>query len=149
MSENSNKVLIGLLIGGAVALLLCCGVGFGVLYWIGSNEGFQQGFQEGFAEELADAGGDEFARQVRVEVEDNPVIVEHIGTISTFEHDFGMSLDEPGEDTYVFHLTGDKGSGKLRADCITVDAEHEDVPRAELIMDSGESYQLFPGNPLQ
>ena len=123
--EGSAKLLVGILIGGGLAALICCGVGAFFLF-----------------------GLDEFARQVQVEIEDNPVIVEHIGEISSFEHDLSMSIDEPGEDTFVFHVTGTKGSGTLRADCITIDADREDVPRAELILDSGESYQLFPDDPL-
>ena len=146
MGKNSNNnVLIGLLVGGAVLILVCCGIGFGAFFWIGNNA---EEFAEGFAEGMNEAGMDEFTRQVRVEVEDHQVIVDHIGNISSFEHDMSMSLDEPGADTYVFHLTGDKGSGTLRADCITVDADHEDVPRAELIMDSGDTHQLFPNDPL-
>ena len=124
--EGAGKVIIGIMVGGGLALLICCGAGF---------------FLFGF-------GMDEFSKQVLVEIEDNPVIIEHIGEISEFEHDMSMSMEEPGADTFVFHLTGDKGSGTLRADCITVDADHEDVPRAELIMDSGGSFQLFPNDPL-
>lgn len=145
MSKNSNNnVLVGLLVGGAALILVCCGVGFGVFYWIGNNA---EDFAEGFAEGIEEAGFDEFTRQVRVEVEDNPVILEHIGSISSFEYDFDRSMNEPG-DIYVFHLSGDNGSGTLRAECITIDADHEDVPTGELIMDSGESYQIFPENPL-
>lgn len=128
--EGSGKLIIGILVGGGLALLICCGGA--VFFGVGL---FGYGFSE-------------ITRQVQVEIEDNPVIVEHIGEISSFEHDMGMSLDEPGEDTFVFHISGDKGSGTLRADCITIDADHEDVPRGELIMDSGESYQLFPEDPL-
>jgi hypothetical protein len=124
--EGAGKVIIGILVGGGLALLICCAAGI---------------FLFGF-------GFSEISRQVQVEIEDNPVIVEHIGEINSFEHDMSMSLNEPGEDTFVFQITGNKGSGTLRADCITIDAEHEDVPRGELIMDSGERYQLFPDDPL-
>lgn len=148
MSDSSSKVVIGLLLVGSVVFLMCCGGGVAMYVWIDRNgEEFAEGFAEGFTEELQQAGQDEFARQVRVEIENNPVIVEHIGSISSFEYDFDRSMDEPG-DTYVFYLSGDRGSGTLRADCITIDADHEDVPRGQLIMDSGETYQLFPNDPL-
>ena len=95
-----------------------------------------------------DVGNDEFARQVRTAVENNPVFIQRIGTVSEFTYDLDMSVNEPGADTYVFHVTGSNGSGTLRAECITIDADTEDVPSAELVLDSGERVQLYPEKPL-
>jgi hypothetical protein len=95
-----------------------------------------------------EAGEKEFARQVQVAVENNPVFVQRIGTVTEFTYDLDMSIEEAGADTYVFHVKGTNGSGLLRADCITIDADTEDVPSAELVLDSGERVQLYPEKPL-
>ena len=97
---------------------------------------------------LLDVGEAEFARQVQVAVENNPVFLQRIGTVTEFTYDLDMSIEEEGANTYVFHVKGTNGSGLLRADCITVDADTEDVPSAELVLDSGERVQLYPDNPL-
>jgi hypothetical protein len=95
-----------------------------------------------------DVGEAEFARQVQVAVENNPVFVQRIGTVTEFTYDLDMSMEEEGADTYVFHVQGTNGSGTLRAECITIDADTESVPSAELILDSGEHVQLYPEKPL-
>jgi hypothetical protein len=99
-------------------------------------------------EEFLEVGQYEFARKVQTAVENNPVFVQRIGTVSEFTYDLDMSVNEPGADTYVFHVKGSDGSGVLRADCITVDENTEDVPSAELVLDSGERVQLYPEKPL-
>lgn len=105
-------------------------------------------FDEMFGSEMLEASSDEFARQVLVAVENNAVFKERIGTVSEFTYDLDMSANEPGADTYVFHVKGSSGGGTLRAECITVDENTEDVPSAELILDSGERVQLYPEKPL-
>ena len=92
---------------------------------------------------------DEFTRQVRDDIAEHPVILEHIGEITGIEQDTERSIAEPGPDVYVFKITGSKAFGLLRADCRTVSAEEEDVVAGELIVDSGERFQLFPDNPLE
>jgi len=101
-----------------------------------------------FDSDTLDASSDEFARQVQIAVENNPVFMQRVGTVSEFTYDLDMSINEPGADTYVFHVKGSNGSGTLRAECITVDADTENVPSAELILDSGEHVQLYPEKPL-
>ena len=91
---------------------------------------------------------DPFAEQVRADIAEHPVIVEHIGEIQEFDYDEDRSLEEEGEDVFVFRLRGDKGGGVLRAACLTVSDDEEDVVSGELIMESGEEYQLFPERPL-
>jgi hypothetical protein len=90
----------------------------------------------------------EFERKVQTAVEDNPVFVQRIGTVTEFTYDLDLSLEEDGADTFVFHVKGTNGSGLLRADCITIDEDTEHVPSAELVLDSGERVQLYPDNPL-
>ena len=115
----------------------------------------EEGDDYAYAGELAlDSGEtfelipDVFAEQVRADIAEHPVIVEHIGEINEFIYDEEMSLEEEGEDVFVFHVRGDKGGGMLRAACLTVSADEEDVVSGELIMDSGAEVQLFPERPL-
>jgi hypothetical protein len=91
---------------------------------------------------------DLFTEQVRTDIAEHPVIVEHIGEILEFVYDEDRSLEEEGEDVFVFRLRGDKGAGVLRAACLTVSDEEEDVVSGELIMHSGAKIQLFPEKPL-
>lgn len=97
---------------------------------------------------LFDFGSDEFAQQVQTAVENNPVFVQHIGDVTEFTYDLDLSVEEEGADTFVFHVKGSRGNATLRAECITVDADTEDVPSGELVMESGERHQLYPENPL-
>ena len=92
---------------------------------------------------------DEFTRQVRVDIAEHPVILDHLGEITAIQQDTVRSNSEPGPNVYVFRVTGSKASGLLRADCITVSPEEEDVVAGELILDSGQRVQLFPENPLK
>jgi hypothetical protein len=91
---------------------------------------------------------DLFAEQVRTDIAEHPVIVEHIGEIQEFVHDDDRSSEEEGEAVFVFRVRGAKGSGVLRAECLTVSDEEEDVVSGELIMDSSQEIQLFPEKPL-
>ena len=49
----------------------------------------------------------------------------------------------PGENVFVFEISGPNGEGTLTAECITVDAEHEDVVSGKLRLASGEGFNLF------
>lgn len=144
-NDNSTKVVIGILVGAGVVLLLCCGVGAGTYFWLRDTVGdFGAAIKTGI-----DEGLDDFDRQVQADVHDHPVILERIGTISEFKNDFDLSLEEDGEDVWVFRIQGEKGSGVLRAVCVTIDENHEDVVSAELKLESGETIQLYPDKPLQ
>ncbi|MBW3597480.1 MAG: hypothetical protein KY475_09430 [Planctomycetes bacterium] len=147
--SNATKVVLVILAVAGGLLFVCCG-GAAALYLMVApsldklGEGISQGIEQGLSEGL-----DEFDRQVQADVEDHPLIVEHIGAIQEFRHDWDASMEEPGEDVWVFDIRGEKGSGRLRAECITIDADTEDVTSGQLILDSGETIELFPANPLQ
>ncbi len=115
----------------------------------------EEGNDQAYSGELVlDNGGtfelfpDLFTDQVRADIAEHPVIVERIGEIQEFTYDDDRSMEEEGEDVYVFRVYGDKGGGLLRAACLTISADAEDVVAGELIMDSGEKIQLFPEKPL-
>lgn len=100
---------------------------------------------DGWAEEgLSD---EEFNRQVREDLADHPVIAEHIGAIQRLERDWDLSMQEPG-DIWIFDIAGEKGSGRLRANCRAVASDAMDVDAGVLMLDSGETVQLDPDNPL-
>lgn len=90
-----------------------------------------------------------FAAKVQAALSGNAVLMERIGDIQSFTYDIVQSTDERGENVFVFHVTGSKASGKLRAECITDANDTEQVTSAELILDNGEGVQLFPEKPLQ
>lgn len=87
---------------------------------------------------------DMVADQVRREVEDNPVIVEHVGIIEEIDTDLAASANEPGVEVFVFSLTGSKGNARLTVETVTVDADREQVTWGRLRTQSGEEYDLFP-----
>jgi len=92
---------------------------------------------------------DDFTEQVRADLAEHPVIVERIGEIEEFVYDEDRSVEEEGADVYVFQVRGNKGAGLLRAACIEMSADEQDVVAAELILDSSEQIQLFPDRPLK
>ncbi len=85
----------------------------------------------------------EFEQQVAADIQENPVIREHIGEIQRIETDWDATGEAPGDDVFVFRLDGTLGSGVLTAECITVDADHEDVVSGSLRLPSGRVVALF------
>ena len=116
------------IIGGVtlVAVLICAGVLYVGRWWM----------------------SEEFPGQVRADIETNSVIVEHVGAIEELVLDFDATGVEPGESVFVFNIRGSKGSGRLRAEVLSQSATEEQVVSAELLLESGEKYQLFPDRPL-
>ena len=89
-------------------------------------------------------GLDVVAEQVKADIQDNPVILEHIGRIESIDFEFMATGAAQGEDTLVFNLKGTKGEGVVTAEVITVDDEHEEVRSGTLRLPSGEKVDLFP-----
>ena len=87
--------------------------------------------------------------EVEGDLRDNPVIAEHIGTIQSFELDWGGSfVEEEDDDTFVFRIRGSKASGIVTVFCDnTGNAEIVEVLSGTLQVDSGETYDLFPEEP--
>ena len=109
-----------------VFMTLCCG-GVGLVSYFGLNL---------------------IADEVEGDLRDNPVIAEQIGTIQSFEMDWGGSfVEEEDEDTFVFRIRGSKASGIVTVFCDTSDAEIASVVSGTLQVDSGETYDLFPEEP--
>ena len=98
-----------------------------------------------FVDSQMEEGLEEFRKQVQTDIKDNPVLVDKIGTIQSFELDIDASEEVPGENDFVFNVKGSKGEGVLTATCITIDEYTEDVTAGTLRMSTGETVDLFPG----
>ena len=125
--RTSTGCIIVVIVGVFMVLVtLCCG-GLGFLAYFGL---------------------DMMAGEVESDLRDNPVIAEHIGSIQSFEMDWGGSfVEEEDEDTFVFRIRGSKASGIVTVVCDTDDAEIAEVVSGTLQVDSGETYGLFPEEP--
>jgi hypothetical protein len=91
-------------------------------------------------------GGSLIETQVGADLEDNPVLAEHVGEGRTFDIEWIQSGMHPDNDTFVFRVRGSKGTGLLIAKCITVDGDHEDVTEGTIQV-GGRRYDLFPKAP--
>jgi hypothetical protein len=86
-------------------------------------------------------------RLVREDLADHPVIREHIGEIQRLASDMDLSVQEPG-DIWIFEISGTRGKGRLRANCVLVSDNDMDVDSGVLMLDSGENVQLFSDSPM-
>jgi len=89
-------------------------------------------------------GLDVFSGAVEADLRNNAVIIEHIGRIEELEVDLKTSLATDGEDDFVFHVKGTKGSGLINATCITNDDGSEEVVAGTIQLESGKTLDLFP-----
>jgi hypothetical protein len=82
--------------------------------------------------------------QVRVELEDHPMLVQHLGKIEQFQTDLWASLAEDHDDVWVYRVRGAKGEGKVIAMHITVSDDREEIIWAVLVMPDGQRIDLVP-----
>ena len=84
-----------------------------------------------------------FVTQVRAELNDNPVVQEHLGEIETLR----IAWTDPGmdsmDDQWVFHATGTRGRAKITVVSVTVDAYTERIESGRLELPSGEVHDLI------
>ncbi len=84
---------------------------------------------------------DDIAHQIR----ENPVVVEHLGEVSSCEMDLSASFDEEDVESFWFDVEGARGKGRVRVTSVTNDAGSEDVVAGELVTPEG-TWDLFaPG----
>lgn len=125
--KNRTCLIVGLIVGGAVVVALLCGgccAGFG--YW----------------------GFNRITTEVRDDLADNEVILEHVGAIESFEMLYPESFARSESEVFVFRVSGDKGSGKITAKSVTGDDGLEYVESGTLVLDNGETYELIPDTPM-
>lgn len=94
---------------------------------------------------LVMTGWNLFAEQARAAVQKQPEVLDHIGTIREFDFNLVATGEAEGSDEFVFDIVGSKGSGKLRAHFITVDADHEAIGRGSLVMADGTTIAFDGG----
>ncbi len=82
-----------------------------------------------------------FVKQARVAMQANTTVRQHIGDLRQVVFDRETSWALAG-DRYVFDLVGSKGSGRLEAEFITVDADTEALGDGELVMANGRKHTL-------
>lgn len=85
-------------------------------------------------------GEDIFTRQAREAAQRYPLVQQHVGTLSRFDLDLMASGEAEGADEFVFDVAGDKGSGRLSAEFITVDAGSERLGRGVLALPDGRTF---------
>jgi hypothetical protein len=85
-----------------------------------------------------------FTDSVEADLRQNPVIIEHIGRIESFDLELRASIEEPGEDAFVFRVEGTRGAGLIHATCVTVEDGGQNVIAGSLQLTGGETVDLFP-----
>lgn len=83
---------------------------------------------------------DEIEEQLR----DHPVVVEHIGDIQTFKMDFMASMSHGDDETYVYDITGTKGSGVATVKSLSPADGPEEIINASLRLSTGKEFELIP-----
>ena len=119
--KNPRRRLVWVLVGvGAlVAALSCAGV-VGLGFW----------------------GFNVIEVEIRNHVRDDPVVVQHIGEIESFEVNLTESAAVKDDDTFVYHVKGSKGSGVLTVRHVTDDNGDEVIQSAELRLPDGRVVKL-------
>ena len=89
-------------------------------------------------------GWSEIKNQARAALNRNPVILEHVGSVSEIDLDLTATGEQAGADVFVFDVVGEKSTGVVTAELVTVDAETEEIRSGTLRLPSGETYDLIP-----
>ena len=96
---KKSRAWLWILLGaGGMGLLVCCGcAGFG---WYAIGLGFT-----------------EMEKDVQNRFSNDPVVLEHVGTIESVKGDFKASIntsqERGGDQVFVFHVVGSKGKGDI------------------------------------
>lgn len=93
-------------------------------------------------EELYAEGMRLFQEQAQAALQADAAVAEHIGEITALEMDALATEAAPGDDTFVFDIAGSRGSGRVVADFITVDADTEQLGPGTLRLDDGRAIRL-------
>ncbi len=85
------------------------------------------------------------AEQVAEDLRENPVVVEHVGNITSIKADWLKSVSTD-DDTFVYDVTGTKGTARLRVVSESV-GDGEIVVSGTLETPDGVRHDLFPHDP--
>ncbi|QDU31957.1 hypothetical protein ETAA8_71190 [Anatilimnocola aggregata] len=130
VAPKKSNVLLYVLLGiGGVALLVCCSCG-GIGYF-----GFNQALGM-------------VAQQIKPQLQTDPVIQEHIGTIDTLSMNMTKSVSEAEQNKkqgfLVFDIKGEKGSGIVMGRVDQTNPQQARLAEGELRMADGQSFPLTP-----
>ena len=84
-----------------------------------------------------------FEAQIKDVLATNPVIIKHLGDVVECKMDLAASGEAEGDEVFVFNVTGSKGNGVVTAECVTVDADTEQITSGTLRLASGETVDLM------
>lgn len=87
-------------------------------------------------------GWHQFVTQATTAMNEHPVVAEHIGPIHRVDIDWSTTNDEPDDNTFAFHVSGDRGNGTVIARFLSEDDEHERIDGGRLVMADGSSVDL-------
>ena len=115
---GANRAWLWILLagGGLVTMLLCCGGGFGFIFF---------GFNV-------------------LEAEMKDKLREHIGEIQSLDTDLMASMAAEGDDTFRYKVRGTKGAGELTVKQHTDDDGNEVIDEATLRLADGTKVQIVP-----
>lgn len=91
---------------------------------------------------LAVAGMALLVADVETAVQDNPVLLRHMGAFE-LELDWSRSMAAEEQDVFVFRVKGTKGEGRLIARTLTLDDGGEAVLSGALRLASGETIDIL------
>lgn len=119
--STSTVVIIVLAVIGGGGILVCCG-GMGALFYFGAHV---------------------VAKEVELELRDNPVLIQHIGEIEDLRMDWTATAAHPDQDVLVFTVRGTKGQGEVIVNTVTQFDENNQVQWATLRLPDGEEIPLI------
>jgi hypothetical protein len=120
--------------GGMMWLWILLGVGGGMLFFCCGGCGALMMFGFNLEEQ-----------ELKTRLEDNPVIVEHIGKIVSLETKYGKSFAEDDPNMFFYHIVGTIGEGELVVQEEGFSFEEETkIEWAKLRLESGEEFDVLP-----
>lgn len=90
-------------------------------------------------------GTSRFFDNVQASLRENSIFQKHIGEVVRFREDY-TATGAKGKDIFVFKVEGTGGTGIVTAELKTVDRKTERLMSGTMVLESGESYDLFPAN---
>jgi hypothetical protein len=82
--------------------------------------------------------------EVADELRDNPKFREHIGELREMSVDYIASAAKDDDETFVYNVEGDKGSGVVTVKQVTDDDGSERIVEATLRLKNGQTVQIVP-----
>lgn len=120
---KSNRTWVIVLVAALGGGVLACGGCCGGLFWLGRSE---------------------IEKEIRAALEHDPVVEEHVGTITVLRWELLKSAAAEGEDVQVYRIEGTKGKGYARVESVTNFVGAEEILSGTLELDDGRTFELSP-----